>query len=69
MTAVVTEDLDRFVSFDATVFGLAVIATLEDEHGRHAVLATGPRNFLHAFERPAGPHARGSSALLDRGAL
>ena len=65
--AVVTGDLDRFIDFYRDVFGLQVVAALEDDHGRHAVLATSPQSFLHAFEQPGSAHKLGSSQLFERG--
>jgi catechol 2,3-dioxygenase-like lactoylglutathione lyase family enzyme len=65
--AVVTSDLDRLVDFYRDVFGLPVVAELNDEGGRHSLLGLGPQSFLHAFERPGSAHGRGSSTLFGRG--
>jgi len=65
--AVVTGDLDRFVDFYRGVFGLQVVAALEDDHGRHSMLGIGPQSFLHAFERPGNVHSDGSSTIFERG--
>ena len=65
--AVVTGDLDRFVDFYRDVFGLQVVAVLEDDHGRHSMLGIGPQSFLHAFERPGNVHSDGSSTIFERG--
>ncbi len=65
--AVVTGDLDRFVDFYRDVFGLQVVAALEDDHGRHSMLGIGPQSFLHAFERPGSAHSDGSSTIFERG--
>ena len=65
--AVVTGDLDRFVNFYRDVFGLQVVAALEDSHGRHSMLGIGPQSFLHAFERPGSAHSGGSLTLFERG--
>jgi catechol 2,3-dioxygenase-like lactoylglutathione lyase family enzyme len=67
--ALVTSDLDRFVAFYGEVFGAAVVTTMADEHGRHALVDIGGGSMLHAVEQSANPHAQGSSTLLDRGHL
>ena len=46
----VTGGLDRLVDFYRDVFGMPVVAALEDEIGRHSRCSvSGPQSFLHAF--------------------
>ena len=65
--AVITADLDRFVALYGDLFEIAVVASFDDEQGRHAVLDVGGGSFLHAFEQRGNRHAAGHHDMFDRG--
>jgi GNAT superfamily N-acetyltransferase/catechol 2,3-dioxygenase-like lactoylglutathione lyase family enzyme len=67
--AVLTDDLERFVEFYSTVFGLEVAFTETAPAFRHAILRTGPDSWLHPAEVFGGAHGTGSPAMFERGHL
>ena len=67
--AVVTDDLDRFVDFYTSVFGLPVVFAEDTPEFRHAILRTGPNSWLHPAEITGNPHGAARSAMFDRGHL
>jgi catechol 2,3-dioxygenase-like lactoylglutathione lyase family enzyme len=67
--AVVTDDLDRFVDFYTSVFGLPVVFAEDTPAFRHAILRTGPNSWLHPAELTDNPHGVARSAMFDRGHL
>jgi catechol 2,3-dioxygenase-like lactoylglutathione lyase family enzyme len=67
--ALITEDLDRFVRFYTEVIGASVIAELDEDGLRHAMLDVGRGAGLHAFEQAGHPDATASRATFARGHL
>jgi catechol 2,3-dioxygenase-like lactoylglutathione lyase family enzyme len=65
--AVMTTDLDRFVTFYRDVFELDVVFSETTPAFRHAILRTGPTSWIHPAEVADNPHAAGSPAMFDRG--
>lgn len=68
--ATVTGDLDRLTTFYRDVFDVQVIAELEEEGLRHAMLQVGTNTVLHSFEIIDGPPPAGPPApMFQRGRL
>ncbi len=67
--ALVTEDIDRFVRFYTDIFDAEVIAELDEDGLRHAMLGFGSGASLHVFEQRGNPHARASTTMFGRGHL
>jgi catechol 2,3-dioxygenase-like lactoylglutathione lyase family enzyme len=67
--AVLTADLDRFLAFYVQAFDATVLADIEEDGLRHAMLDVGNGAALHAFEQPANPDASGRPTLFGRGHL
>ena len=67
--AVLTTDLDRFVSFYTRVFELDVVFSETAPAFRHAILRMGPHSWLHPVEIPGNPYAQASPAMFKRGHL
>jgi catechol 2,3-dioxygenase-like lactoylglutathione lyase family enzyme len=66
--ALVTEDLDRLLTFHREVFDGRVAWVLEEEGTRHGAIELGGGFHLHAFELAGGnPHARGLPDVFTRG--
>lgn len=67
--ASVTSDLDKLVTFYREVFDVPVIAELEEEGLRHAMLQVGTNTVLHSFEIIDGPPPAGPDPMFQRGRL
>ena len=67
--AVVTGDLDRFVSFYCEVFGLEVVFEESTPAFRHAILRIGPDSWLHPAQVADNPHASAVPEMFARGHL
>ena len=69
--AMLTEDLDRFIDFYRSVFEARVVAELEEEGMRHALVDLGGGFHLHPFQLPrgSGSVARASGEMFRRGHL
>ena len=68
--ALVTEDLERLISFHREVFDASVAWVLAEEGARHAAIELGGGFHLHAFELASGnPHERGLPDMFTRGHL
>lgn len=67
--AVLTEDLDRFVEFYTSVFGLDVVFTETTPAFRHAILRTGTDSWLHPAEVYGNEHGTASPTMFQRGHL
>jgi catechol 2,3-dioxygenase-like lactoylglutathione lyase family enzyme len=68
--ALITEDADRLVAFYTRIFDAAVRWDTQDDGIRTVMIELGPSFGLHVFEFPAGnPHARGTTAMFERGHL
>ena len=67
--AVITADLDRFIEFWTSVFGLELFLDETIPAFRHALLRVGPDGYLHTFELRDNRHAKGLSTVADRGHL
>jgi catechol 2,3-dioxygenase-like lactoylglutathione lyase family enzyme len=67
--AVLTEDLDRFVDFYASVFETEVVFAETTPAFRHAILRTGADSWLHPAEVTGNPHGNGLATMFDRGHL
>lgn len=66
--AIITSDLDRFISFYTQVFEADTTMFLDEDGLRHALVDVGGGCWLHPFELP-GPseHASASSEMFQRG--
>lgn len=67
--AVLTEDLDRLISFYRRVFGAEIGFDMEEDGLRHAMIDLGNGAALHPFQVPDNPHGRGVPAVFERGHL
>lgn len=67
--AIVTPDLDRFVSFYVDVFDAEVVFEEAIPAFRHALIRIGDGCVLHPIAQPDNPHGRGLPDLLGRGHL
>jgi catechol 2,3-dioxygenase-like lactoylglutathione lyase family enzyme len=68
--ALVTEDLDRLLTFHREVFEAPAAWVLEEEGVRHAAIEFGGGFHLHAFELAGGnTYARGLPEMFTRGHL
>jgi catechol 2,3-dioxygenase-like lactoylglutathione lyase family enzyme len=67
--AVMTEDLDRFISFYREVFELEVVFEETTPAFRHAILRTGPDSWIHPAEVADNPHRTGLPEFFQRGHL
>lgn len=67
--AVLTDDLDRFVDFYASVFGLETVFSEDTPAFRHAILRTGPDSWLHPAQIVDGEHGTGLPDMFRRGHL
>jgi catechol 2,3-dioxygenase-like lactoylglutathione lyase family enzyme len=67
--AVLTDDLDRFVEFYESVFGLETVFREDTPAFRHAILRTGPDSWLHPAEVVEGDHGAGLPDMFRRGHL
>lgn len=67
--ASMTNDLHRLATFYAEVFDVPVIAELEEEGLRHAMLQVGTNTVLHAFEIVDAPAPPGPDPMFERGRL
>jgi catechol 2,3-dioxygenase-like lactoylglutathione lyase family enzyme len=65
--AVLTDDLDRFVSFYTDVFELDVVFSETTPAFRHAILRTGTNSWLHPAEVPGTTQGAGSPSMFGRG--
>lgn len=68
--ASVTIDLTRLTTFYRDIFEAPIIAELEEDGLRHAMVQLGPNTVLHAFEildgvSPTGPHPMFQRGRLD----
>jgi catechol 2,3-dioxygenase-like lactoylglutathione lyase family enzyme len=64
----VTADMDRLISFYQRIFEAQVVADLEEEGLRHAMIAVGPHTMLHPFQIP-GITPPGEQPMFARGRL
>jgi catechol 2,3-dioxygenase-like lactoylglutathione lyase family enzyme len=67
--AVLTADLERFVTFYTDVFELEVVFEETTPAFRHAILRTGPASWLHPEEAHGNAFGTASPAMFDRGHL
>src|SRR5687768_2454485 len=67
--AVLTADLERFIEFYRSVFGLEVIFSESTATFRHAILRTGPDSWLHPAEIANNSYATAVPAMFARGHL
>jgi catechol 2,3-dioxygenase-like lactoylglutathione lyase family enzyme len=67
--AVMTADLDRFVTFYTDVFELDVVFTETTPSFHHAILRAGPDSWLHPAEVSGNAHSAALPAMFDRGHL
>jgi catechol 2,3-dioxygenase-like lactoylglutathione lyase family enzyme len=67
--AILTSDLDRFITFYSGVFGLEVVFKQTTPAFRHAIVRIGKDSWLHPVEVPTSPHGIASSRVFDRGHL
>ncbi len=67
--AVMTADLDRFIEFYTTVFGLDVVFDETTPAFRHAIIRTGPNSWLHPAEIESSRFATASPDMFQRGHL
>ncbi|HZA79650.1 MAG TPA: VOC family protein [Acidimicrobiales bacterium] len=67
--ATLTADLDRLIRFYVEVFEAAVLADLDEDGLRHAMLDLGGGACLHPFQMDGNPHGEGSPTMFDRGHL
>jgi catechol 2,3-dioxygenase-like lactoylglutathione lyase family enzyme len=67
--AMLTTDLDRFLSFYCDVFDGTVLFDITEGDLRHAAVDLGSNSALHAFQVEGNPHAAGQPAIFDRGHL
>jgi catechol 2,3-dioxygenase-like lactoylglutathione lyase family enzyme len=67
--AVMTADLDRFVSFYTDVFDLEVAFTETTPAFRHAILRVSPDSWIHPAEVVRNGHADALPKMFDRGHL
>ena len=67
--ALLTRDLDAFISFYVEIFDAAVIFDIDEDGLRHAAVDIGSGGALHAFAVPDNPHASASGGIFDRGHL
>lgn len=68
--ALISDDADRLVAFYTEVFEASVRWDHHDDGVRTVMIELGPSFGLHVFEFPDGnPHARGSTAMFERGHL
>ncbi len=67
--AVMTDDLDRFVTFYTEVFDIDVVFHETTPAFRHAILRTGDDSWIHPAEVLDSSHGSGRAAMFDRGHL
>jgi catechol 2,3-dioxygenase-like lactoylglutathione lyase family enzyme len=67
--AIVTQDLDRFVSFYGYVFGVETVFREDTPSLRHAILRTGEDSWLHPAEIVGNPHGAAIPKMFQRGHL
>jgi catechol 2,3-dioxygenase-like lactoylglutathione lyase family enzyme len=67
--AVMTKDLERFIAFYTSAFGLEVVFKESVSGMKHAVLRIGADSWLHPVEAPGSQHASGEAAMFQRGHL
>ena len=67
--AVITADLDRFVDFYATIFGMEEVFREGVPGLRHAILRINDSSWLHPAEIPDNRHAKGTAHMFERGHL
>ena len=67
--AVLTDDLDRFVDFYTSVFGLDVVFRETTPAFRHAILRTGADSWLHPAELTGNEHGTALPEMFQRGHL
>ena len=68
--ALVTADLDRFITFWTEVFDAEVLLDMQEDGLRHAMVDLGGGFCLHPFEFEEGnPHGGASGDIFDRGHL
>lgn len=67
--AIMTSDLERFISFYTTAFGFEVVFRESVPGMRHAVLRIGAQSWLHPVEVPGNRHTDGEAAMFQRGHL
>ena len=66
--AMITEDMDRLISFYERVFEAEVIVDLEEDGLRHAFIKVGPHTVLHPFQIP-GNKPPVEQPMFQRGRL
>jgi catechol 2,3-dioxygenase-like lactoylglutathione lyase family enzyme len=67
--AVLTNDLDRFISFYSEVFDIDVVFTESTPAFRHAIVRTGPSSWLHPAEIVGNTNGTALPAMFGRGHL
>jgi catechol 2,3-dioxygenase-like lactoylglutathione lyase family enzyme len=67
--AIMTKDLERFIAFYTSAFGLEVVFRESVPGMKHAVLRIGADSWLHPVEAPGSQHGNGEAAMFQRGHL
>lgn len=67
--AIITQDLDRFVSFYEQTFGVETVFREDMPSLRHAILRTGEDSWLHPAEVVGNPHGEAIPRMFQRGHL
>ncbi len=67
--ALLTQDLDAFISFYTEVFDAVVMFDIEEDGLRHAAVDIGGGAGLHAFAVPDNPDAVATGEIFNRGHL
>jgi catechol 2,3-dioxygenase-like lactoylglutathione lyase family enzyme len=67
--AMLTCDIDAFITFYTEVFDAVLVDDLDEGQLRHAFIDLGGGATLHPFQIPDNPHAAGSAAMFRRGHL
>ncbi len=67
--AIITADLDRFITFYTEVFGARLVFREDTPAFQHAILDVGRGGLLHPVHTDANPNGLGSAAMFGRGHL
>ena len=67
--ALLTADLDRLIAFYVEVFDATVLADMEEQGLRHAMIDFGGGGCLHPFQLDGNPRGFGKPEMFERGHL
>jgi catechol 2,3-dioxygenase-like lactoylglutathione lyase family enzyme len=67
--AIITADLDRFITFYTEVFGAHLVFREDTPAFQHAILEVGRGGLLHPVHTGDNPNGNGSDAMFGRGHL